>query len=111
MTRAGGVSTVTQTHAETRGAKNRKGEFDDRAADVGVGIAENRTNAKAGWSGGRFPPRTERRGRRTPKGRERETSREVADRPVRRERGGRQTDRPGRRWWSRKRTAASPPRP
>jgi len=42
MTRAGGVSTITQrNHPETRGAKNRKGEFDDRDADVGVGSACN----------------------------------------------------------------------
>jgi len=39
MTRAGGVSTVTQTQSETRGAKNRKGEFEQRTADVGVGSA------------------------------------------------------------------------
>jgi hypothetical protein len=105
MTRAGGVSTITQrNHTETRGAKNRKGEFEHRDADVGVGRVEDRTNAAAGWSGGRSPP-----GRNGAAGERRrdansETSREVADRPVRRERGGRQPERPGRRWWSRKPT-------
>jgi hypothetical protein len=58
MTRAGGVSTITQrNHTETRGAKNRKGEFEHRDADVGVGRVADRTNAAAGWSGGRSPPR------------------------------------------------------
>jgi len=57
MTRAGGVSIIHSTKAqETQGAKNRKGEFDDRDADVGVGSAVQRTNAAAGWSGGRMPP-------------------------------------------------------
>jgi len=133
MTRAGGVSTITQRKPETRGAKNRKSEPDARreaglAADPVATRGQRRSgmvrrpDASKRFSHGRPPkasplqraglraprrqvkPRTERRGQRTPKGRERQTSREVADRPVRRERGGRQTDRPGRRWWSRKPT-------
>jgi hypothetical protein len=109
MTRAGGVSTNTQrNHTETRGAKNRRGEFDHRDADKGVGDAGARTNAAAGWSGGRSPPRRNGAAGERRRDANSETSREVADRPVRRERGGRQIDRPGRRWWSRTLAPSAP---
>jgi len=49
-----------------------------------------RTNAAAGWSGGRMPPRRNGAASERRRDAKRETSREVADRPVRRERGGRQ---------------------
>jgi hypothetical protein len=90
---------------ETRGAKNRKGEFAKTVMPTWVSAARDaRTNAAAGWSGGRMPPRRNGAASECRRDANRETSREVADRPVRRERGGRQTDRPGRRWWSRKPT-------
>ena len=99
MTRAGGVSTKTRSkHTETRGAKNRKGEF-EQPARCRRGRRHRRelkpTSQRDGPEAGRLRDGTARpanaEGTRNAK-----TSREVADRPVRRERGGRQTDRPGR---------------
>jgi len=92
MTRAGGVFFIHSTKApETRGAKNRKGEFAKTALPTWASTARDaRTNAAAGWSGGRMPPRRNGAASERRRDAKRETSREVADRPVRRERGGRQ---------------------
>jgi len=113
MTRAGGVSTNTRrNHSETRGAKNRRGEpATRREAGLAAGPAANRVNAAAGWSGGRSPPRRNGAAGERRRDANSQTSREVADRPVRRGCGGRQIDRPGRRWWSRKRTREFPAPP
>jgi len=49
MTRAGGVSTKTSKHTETRGAKNRKGELNNpRDADVGVGHSRDSNQRRSG---------------------------------------------------------------